>query len=85
VAQKYHLLRKDSAWSGGLIEEILKYQADLVGAGGFQMGVDDVQVVELFPLAGGEVVGVLEPDIAAAGEFGMVFAFEASDFFQQHY
>jgi hypothetical protein len=27
---------------GGLIEEVLEDQADLLGAGGFQMGVDDV-------------------------------------------
>jgi hypothetical protein len=27
---------------GGLIEEVLEDEADLVGAGGFQMGVDDV-------------------------------------------
>src|SRR5207248_7062966 len=30
-------------------------------------------------LFGGEIGGVLEPDIAGAGEFGMVFAFEAAD------
>src|ERR1035437_7571568 len=44
------------------------------------MGGDDVQGVELFPLARGEVLGVFEPDVAAADEFGMVFAFEAADF-----
>src|ERR1039457_1488503 len=54
---------------GGLTEEVLEDEADLVGAGGFQMGVDDVQGVELFPLAGGEVLGVLEPDVAGADEF----------------
>src|ERR1035437_9832873 len=35
------------------------------------MGVDDVQGLELFPLARGEVLGVFEPDVAAADEFGM--------------
>jgi hypothetical protein len=55
---------------GRLVEEILESEADLVSAGGFQMGAGDVQSVELFPLAVGAVLGVLEPDAATADEFG---------------
>ena len=73
---------------GGLIVEVLEGETDLVGARGFQIGVDDVQGVELFPLALGEVLmrfqllrhGVLEEDVTAVFEFGMVFAFQSANY-----
>ena len=64
---------------GGLVEEVLEGEANLVGAGGFQMGVGDVEGVELFPLALVEVLGVLEPDVAAFCQFGIGRLLQAAD------
>jgi len=59
--------------------EILEDQPNLVGAGGFQMAASKVEGLELLFLTGREVVGVLEPDIAGAGEFRMELTFQAPD------
>ena len=42
-----------------LIVEVLEDQADLVGAGGFQMVASEVEGLDLLLLVGGEVVGIL--------------------------
>src|ERR1019366_704835 len=53
---------------GGLGIEILEHQADLVSPGGFQMTASEVEGLQLLFLVGGEVVGILEPEIAGAPE-----------------
>src|ERR1019366_7449444 len=65
---------------GGLGIEILEHQADLVSPGGFQMTASEVEGLQLLFLVGGEVVGILEPEIAGAGEFRMELTFQAADF-----
>ena len=44
--------------------EILEDQADLIGAGGLQVAASEVEGLELLLLAGGEIGGILEPDIS---------------------
>jgi len=51
---------------GRLEEEVLKDEADLVGASGFQVAAGEIEGPEFLFLIGGEVVGVLEPEIASA-------------------
>ena len=59
--------------------KILEDQPNLVGAGGFQMAASEGEGLDLLFLVGGEVVGILEPDIAGAGEFRMELTFQAAD------
>lgn len=49
-----------------LDEEILKDEAYLVGASGFQVAAGEIEGSEFLFLIGGEVFGVLEPEIASA-------------------
>src|SRR5205085_1897791 len=65
----------------GLLEEILEDEADLVRTGGFEMGVDDVQVIELLPLPFSEVLGILEPYVAAADQCRTGFLLKTADLF----
>jgi len=63
-----------------LVVEVLEDQADLVSAGSFQMVAGEVEGLDLLFLVGGEISGILKPDIAGAGEFGMELTFQAADF-----
>jgi len=59
--------------------EILEDQADLIGTGGLQVAASEVEGLELLLLAGGEIGGILEPDIASTGEFRVEITFLAAD------
>ena len=49
--------------------EVLEGEADLVGFGGLRIALGDVECSESFLLMGGQVDGILEPDITCLGEF----------------
>jgi len=63
-----------------LVVEVLEDQPDLVGAGGFQKAASEVKCLDLLFLVGGKISGILKPDIAGAGEFGMELTFQTTDF-----
>lgn len=44
------------------------------------MAAGEVESVDLLLLVGGEIGRILQPDVAAAGEFGMVLTFLTADF-----
>ena len=62
-----------------LVIKFLEGEANLVGSRGLQVAAVEVEDSKLIFLVGGEIGRILQPDVAAAGEFGMVFTFQAAD------
>ena len=60
VAQKYHFFR-DLCHETGLFEQLLKGQADMIGAAGFQLEVFFRQALESLGLTGIEIVRIHQP------------------------
>ncbi len=60
--------------------KILKGEAELIGFGRFEVASGEIKGGEGDLLIGRQIVGIFQPDVAAASQFGVVLQFEPANF-----